>query len=64
MVKQAVRAVEKEGVDFLVDMNGYTQHGRPEILAARPAACLCVGLLGFAASLGPSLTSISLGFRV
>ena len=49
------------GVDVLVDMNGYTQHARPELFAAAPAR-VCVSLLGFAASLqAPWLHALTTG---
>ena len=46
---------------MLVDMNGYTQHARPELFAAAPAR-VCVSLLGFAASLqAPWLHALTTG---
>lgn len=33
----AAQRIAAEGIDILVDLSGYTQHTRPEILAARPA---------------------------
>ena len=30
--------IARDGIDVLVDLNGYTLHGRPGILAHRPAA--------------------------
>jgi len=33
----AARRIHADGVDILVELNGYTQHGRPDIPALRPA---------------------------
>ncbi len=33
----AARAIAENDLDILVDLKGYTQHSRPEILAFRPA---------------------------
>eukprot|EP00291_Cryptomonas_curvata_P001088 CAMPEP_0172191520 /NCGR_PEP_ID=MMETSP1050-20130122/23748_1 /TAXON_ID=233186 /ORGANISM="Cryptomonas curvata, Strain CCAP979/52" /LENGTH=376 /DNA_ID=CAMNT_0012866581 /DNA_START=224 /DNA_END=1351 /DNA_ORIENTATION=- len=58
-LQQAVEQISLRRVDVLVDMNGYTQHGRPELFAARPAR-LGVSLLGFASSLqGAALDAIA-----
>jgi protein O-GlcNAc transferase len=34
---EAARRIHADGVDILVELNGYTQHGRPDIPALRPA---------------------------
>lgn len=47
--------IHADGVQILVDLTGYLAHGRPEVLAMRPAP-VRVSLLGFPGSLGPGLT--------
>ena len=49
--EQAARRICADGIDVLVDLNGYTRHARPEILAMRPAP-LQVNWLGFPGSMG------------
>lgn len=34
---EAARRIHADGVDILIDLSGYTQHGRPDIAALRPA---------------------------
>ena len=43
--------IANDGIDILVDLNGYTYGGRPEILALRPAP-IQVHYLGYPATLG------------
>lgn len=47
----AAKVIRGDGVDILVDLAGYTQGGRPEILALRPAP-IQVGYLGYLGTLG------------
>jgi protein O-GlcNAc transferase len=37
-VEDAARRIAIDGIDILIDISGYTDHTRPEILAARPAS--------------------------
>ena len=37
-VEDAARRIAVDGIDILIDISGYTDHTRPEILAARPAS--------------------------
>lgn len=50
----AARAIYDDGVDVLVDLSGYNQFARPEILALRPAPIQCM-YLNPAAALGGKL---------
>jgi len=43
--------IAEDGVDILVDLKGYTQHARPEILALRPAP-IQVNYLGYPGTMG------------
>lgn len=45
--------IRQDGVDVLVDLTGYTQHSRPQILALRPAP-IQVSYLGYLATMGAS----------
>jgi predicted O-linked N-acetylglucosamine transferase (SPINDLY family) len=47
----AAQRIAADGVDILVDLTGYTQHARTEILAYRPAP-LQVNYLGYAGTMG------------
>ncbi|SDW62480.1 O-linked N-acetylglucosamine transferase, SPINDLY family protein [Thiocapsa roseopersicina] len=47
----AAQRIRDDGIDILVDLNGYTRHARPEILAQRPAP-IQVSWLGFPGSMG------------
>ncbi len=51
--QDAAARIHRDGIDILVDLNGYTTHCRPEILALRPAP-LQVGYLGFTGTTGAS----------
>jgi predicted O-linked N-acetylglucosamine transferase (SPINDLY family) len=48
---EAAQAIRGDGVDILIDLAGYTQGARPEILALRPAP-IQVGYLGYLGTLG------------
>ena len=48
------RLVRELEIDIAVDLNGFTEGGRPGIFALRPAP-VQVGYLGFAATLGAGL---------
>lgn len=45
--------IAKDGLDILVDLMGYTQMARPDVLALRPAPTI-IGYLGFPGSMGAS----------
>ena len=47
----AARRIRDDGIDILVDLNGYTRHARPEILGQRPAP-IQVNWLGFPGTMG------------
>lgn len=49
----AARTIVADNVDILVDLSGYTQHARPEILALRPAP-IQVSYLGYPGTMGVS----------
>ncbi|GAB3733854.1 hypothetical protein GCM10028862_16540 [Luteimonas pelagia] len=49
--RAAAEAIAADGIDVLVDLNGYTQHGRPGILAWRPAPVIA-SWIGYVGSLG------------
>jgi len=49
--EEIARRIRAEEVDILIDLNGYTQNARPQILARR-AAPLQVSYLGFAGTMG------------
>ena len=47
----AARRIRADGIDILIDLKGYTQHARTQILAWRPAP-VQVNFLGFPGSMG------------
>lgn len=50
-----VQVLREMEIDILIDLNGYTEHARPEVLAARPAP-LQIAWLGFPGTSGaPSI---------
>ena len=49
----AARRIRNEGIDILVDLDGYVQGNREEIVAQRPAP-LQVALMGYSGTLGSS----------
>jgi len=49
--RQAARRIVEDGVDILVDLNGYTKDARQPLLALRPAPVIVIWL-GFPGSLG------------
>lgn len=49
--KLAAQRIFDDGVDILLDLNGYTRHGRPEIASYRPAP-IQVNYLGYPATMG------------
>lgn len=49
--RAAAQTIARDGIDVLVDLGGYTDGARPEILALRPAP-VQVGYLGFPSTLG------------
>lgn len=57
----AATRIARDGIDVLVDLNGYTLHGRPGILAHRPAAVVA-GWLGYIGTMGePRLADYVIG---
>ena len=48
---EAARLIEKDGIDILVDLTGYTAQARTEILACRPAP-VQVNFLGYPGTMG------------
>ena len=48
---ESVKQIERDGVDILIDLNGYTQFGRTEIPALRPAP-IQVNYLGYPGTMG------------
>lgn len=51
---EAARVIRGDGVDILIDLAGYTQGARPEILALRPAP-IQVGYLGYLGTMGDGI---------
>jgi protein O-GlcNAc transferase len=49
--RQAAEMIQGDKIDILVDLKGYTDHARPEILALRPAR-IQVNYLGFPGTMG------------
>ena len=49
--REVARLIETLGIDIAVDLNGHTQHARPEILGFRPAP-VQVNFLGFPGTMG------------
>ena len=45
------RRIRDDGIDILIDLNGYTTHARPEIFALRPAP-VQISWLGYLGTLG------------
>lgn len=52
--EEAANAINKDGIDILVDLKGFTQGTRTSILALRPAP-IQVNYLGYPGTLGPGL---------
>jgi protein O-GlcNAc transferase len=49
--RDAAAAINRDAIDILVDLKGYTKDGRPEILSYRPAP-IQVNYLGYPATMG------------
>lgn len=49
--RQAAQRMVEDGIDILIDVNGYTKDARPKLYAYRPAPCI-VNWLGFPGSMG------------
>ena len=59
--RAAADRIFRDGIDVLVDLNGYTQNGRPGILALRPAPVIAAWL-GYIGTLGePRLADYVIG---
>ena len=50
-IQEAARRIQRDGVDILVDLKGYTGYARTEILALRPAP-IQVNYLGYPGTMG------------
>jgi len=50
-IDQTVKRIAEDGIDVLIDLNGYTTHARSEIFALRPAA-VRISWLGYLGTLG------------
>jgi predicted O-linked N-acetylglucosamine transferase (SPINDLY family) len=48
---EAIQRIVTDRIDILVDLTGFTQHSRPEILASRPAPVI-VNYLGYPGTMG------------
>ncbi|KIL98584.1 TPR domain protein putative component of TonB system [Paramagnetospirillum magnetotacticum MS-1] len=57
---EAARRIQTDGIDILVDLNGYTNHGNPAVLAYRPAP-IQVNFQGYAATLGADFMDYIIG---
>ena len=61
---EAARQIVNDGIDILIDLNGYTRNSRLEICALRPAPVI-VSWLGYPGTLGnPRLGDYVIGDRV
>ncbi|MGV1751123.1 O-linked N-acetylglucosamine transferase, SPINDLY family protein [Agrobacterium sp. CG674] len=49
--EQAARQIASDGIDILIDVNGYTKHARTKIFAYRPAPVI-VNFCGYPGSIG------------
>ncbi len=49
--RQAADRINQDGIDILIDLNGYTRFSRPEILAFKPAP-IQVNFLGYPGTMG------------
>jgi predicted O-linked N-acetylglucosamine transferase (SPINDLY family) len=61
--REAAQVLAELGVDIAVDLKGHTQHGRPAILAYRPAP-VQVSYLGYPATLGVDFIDYILADRI
>jgi protein O-GlcNAc transferase len=52
--REAAVAIQADGIDILVDLNGYTKHARTEILTYRPAP-IQIQFLGYPGTMGTPL---------
>ena len=50
-IEETTRRIAEDGIDVLIDLNGYTTHARSEIFVSRPAP-LQVSWLGYLGTLG------------
>jgi predicted O-linked N-acetylglucosamine transferase (SPINDLY family) len=53
-IHEIAEQIALDGIDILVDLTGYLDHSRPEVLAIKPAP-LCVSYLGLPATMGVEL---------
>lgn len=59
-MENAARKIHADGIDFLIDLKGYTAHTRSEILALRPAP-LQVNYLGYPGTMGAEFVDALIG---
>ncbi len=57
---EAARRIHADGIDILVDLNGYTNHSNPAVLAYRPAP-LQVNFQGYPATMGSGFMDYIVG---
>ncbi len=57
---ESARRIHRDGVDILVDLKGYTQHARTEIVALRPAP-VQVNYLGYPGTMGAPFMDYFIG---
>jgi len=60
---EAAAAIHADGVEILVDLKGYTNHARPEIMALRPAP-VQVNYLGYPGTMGADFIDYLVGDRL
>jgi predicted O-linked N-acetylglucosamine transferase (SPINDLY family) len=58
--RAAAEAIHADGIDILVDLKGYTQHARSEIMALRPAP-IQVSFLGYPGTMGAPFIDYLIG---
>lgn len=61
--REAARRIHADGVDILVDLGGYTQGGRPDVVALRPAP-LQAAYLGYPGTTGADWIDYLIADRV
>jgi len=52
--------MRRDGIELLIDLKGYTQHARPELIARRPAPVI-VNYLGYPGTLGSGMADYIVG---
>ncbi len=59
----AAATIHADGIDILVDLKGYTQHARPEVVALRPAP-IQVSFIGYPGTMGADFIDYLIADRV